>query len=340
MKIEPLKVSDKVIELSEDQLLPGNTWGDSATRDRLLKIVPDSRDTKEEDVVDAILSDSSSPSELSSPGEVLQNILPNLTGGGILPVKYSPDRDKGIGKGFEGSLNLNLMAYPQLLPLLKPGAILNLNESIGYGSGICRSYRIGGVRLSGKEMAIASTIDFYLPVSIRQPSPESNSQDTFSYGASGTPLEPPVTGRFMRYVATGQKRSSGAYIYILQLVEGTTVLESMQTINGFIGKKPITRSKDREGSGRPIPEGVFPLGEVYQVPAGQSLGTGLGRLFISIDDTLPRSEIGIHWDENLNDATAGCIGCLTQADVFRALEWKEQQGVTVIQVNYGDFLET
>jgi muramidase (phage lysozyme)/murein DD-endopeptidase MepM/ murein hydrolase activator NlpD len=87
----------------------------------------------------------------------------NLNKAGILDLKTAADEKKGVGKGFEGQLQILSVLQPDVLTW-QPGEIVK--SQTGFGEAIDREYRVSQVKHSWAQGALASTISIYLPVAI------------------------------------------------------------------------------------------------------------------------------------------------------------------------------
>jgi muramidase (phage lysozyme) len=110
-------------------------------------------------------SQTATASALPSATTDLSKLQPtaNLNKAGILDIKSAADEKKGIGKGFEGQLQISSVLQPDVLTW-QPGEIVK--SQTGFGQAIDREYRVSQVKHSWAQGAIASTISIYLPVAV------------------------------------------------------------------------------------------------------------------------------------------------------------------------------
>jgi muramidase (phage lysozyme) len=110
-------------------------------------------------------SQTATASALPSATTELNKLQPaaNLNKAGILDIKSAADEKKGIGKGFEGQLQILSVLQPDVLTW-QPGEIVK--PQTGFGEAIDREYRISQVKHSWTQGAIASTVSIYLPVAV------------------------------------------------------------------------------------------------------------------------------------------------------------------------------
>jgi murein DD-endopeptidase MepM/ murein hydrolase activator NlpD len=110
----------------------------------------------------------------------------NLNKPGILDIKSAADEKKGIGKGFEGQLQILSVFQPDVLTW-QPGEIVK--PQTGFGEAIDREYRVSQVKHSWSAGAIASTVSIYLPVAIvvKQDATPTQGGAVSGMGAIGNP---------------------------------------------------------------------------------------------------------------------------------------------------------
>ncbi len=163
IKLEQLKDREKAFEITRSMLLPGSTFGDSATSDRLVegqKTATNPDTEKKEGVTESSEKASELNEEKGKDGKK----------DGKIDVKQVPDEAKGIGRGFVGQLAINTLANYKILEL-QPGEIVKLSETTGLGDAIARDYRVDRVSHSFQGSPV-TTIDYYLPVAIAIPTKE------------------------------------------------------------------------------------------------------------------------------------------------------------------------
>ncbi len=160
IKLEPLKASDKVRLVKKDAMLPGSSWGDTASNDRNITPVPTEKVTTPTAQPPTATS-TSLPTAAVELGKLQPTV--NLNKAGILDLKSAADEKKGVGKGFEGQLQILSVLQPDVLTW-QPGEIVK--PETGYGEAIDRGYRISQVKHGWGNGAIASTISIYLPVAV------------------------------------------------------------------------------------------------------------------------------------------------------------------------------
>jgi murein DD-endopeptidase MepM/ murein hydrolase activator NlpD len=234
LKLETLKASDKTFAISKKSLLSGSTFGDSANSDRIIKevtvpgtklptpapaTVPTTTPGEAASGTSATRTKAASEAETGTPATPTTSsgsgvpsgtaILATLPGGGasvgtpgavtggIQDLKTKFDEAKGIGKGFEGSLNVNTLLLPEVLSL-QPGSIVELLNDSGFGDAIAREYRVSDVRHSYGSSGITSTITIYLPVAVTPKRQQSASNIAASPAANGvaTGAAPPFSGNW------------------------------------------------------------------------------------------------------------------------------------------------
>lgn len=122
---------------------------------------------------------------------------------GIQKLTEKEDSKKGIGKGFEGTLNINTILQPEALKI-QPGEKVLIETE--YGGGITRPFRISEVRHSYNKSGIKSILDIYLPVSIEVKTSATTTSATPS-NASGSSITGTIsfTGQFATPLARGEK---------------------------------------------------------------------------------------------------------------------------------------
>jgi hypothetical protein len=126
----------------------------------------------------------------------------------------------------------------------------------------------------------------------------------------------------------------GATIFQLTWDETT-----VQMISGLPGYEPIHPHHDYAGSFRPIPEGVYTLGEPVTEPL-EDCDSAIGPDWIPLH---PESDIGgrdgflIHrdWNYTISPGTAGCPAPLHHADMDVILKAVDHGDFDTIVVDYG-----
>lgn len=94
----------------------------------------------------------------------------------------------------------------------------------------------------------------------------------------------------------------------------------------------IHPSKDYAGSGNPLPEGVYDLGEVEDArnEGKDSFGEGIGRYWIRLNQRFhvnDRDAFGVHDDENreYSPGSAGCVCPFASIKMQTILSWMRQK---------------
>jgi murein DD-endopeptidase MepM/ murein hydrolase activator NlpD/muramidase (phage lysozyme) len=167
LKLEPLKVTDKIRVVLPEAIAPGSTWGDSASSERSAPTITSTVSPKSGGTTEQ------SGTDLPSVSKELEKLATpvNLNKVGILLPNSAADEKKGIGKGFEGQLQILSVLQPDVLNW-QPGEIVL--PQTGYGLAIDREYRISQIRhnwsngamTEGRSSTIASSASIYLPVAI------------------------------------------------------------------------------------------------------------------------------------------------------------------------------
>lgn len=125
---------------------------------------------------------------------------------GIQALTEKPDEQKGIGKGFEGTLNINTLVLPNILQA-QPGEIIELMNDTGFGGAIARAYRIESVRHSYSNSGISSSVGYYLPVSVKAKAQAATSSSTGTTTGTATNAvagAPPFSGDWQRTLKKGE----------------------------------------------------------------------------------------------------------------------------------------
>ena len=210
LKIERLKESDGKIKIKPLVILPGSDWGDSANESRILK--SDSEKKPEAPTPQVSQKPGSNGGQIPSSSEVFSDLAQNSTAtiessqSGILDLKQQFDDSKGIGKGFEGQLQLYTPEQPELL-LQQPGTVLLLGDD-SYGDAINREYRIEELTHNYSNQNITSNIRFYLPVAVE--AKQSQSQNS-TQNPAGKPSSS-FTEAGQKPVVKGEKIGGGFFI--------------------------------------------------------------------------------------------------------------------------------
>ncbi|MEP0919776.1 hypothetical protein NC981_23400 [Leptolyngbya sp. DQ-M1] len=152
---------------------------------------------------------------------------------------------------------------------------------------------------------------------------------------------PSLDRRHLRIVNTGTRRAGGLFLLEVRLMEGSKVLDRVNAVSGAPGSQAFRLPADSlAGSGEPLPEGYWDLGEPEPRPRRRSgvpvqliefasstlddfsrdwpaNGDGLGPVWVSLycHSWTARRFIGIHVDNNSSFApgTDGCIGIVNDA---------------------------
>lgn len=174
--------------------------------------------------------------------------------------------------------------------------------------------------------------------------------------SASVPVKPPVnpnSGAIAKYtsnkthctlVPIGIKDRNGFKQFLLELRNafGKTV-DSLTVISGSAiaqRRQLIHPSKDYAGSGNPIPEGIYQIGEVIKMASPEK---GVGYVKIPLDivpefDLNNRSEFLFHDDFNRQFAVGslGCIATYNAADMQKIVGWCLQRSrPEYLVVNYG-----
>lgn len=241
LKLKTLKSSNEKITLSKRYLLPGSFWGENASTDRVLveteadkkkaekdqkkaedKTTAETRQKAIEQAVEQAASkeDTQTVSEgtkqavkknqrtLGDISQFSKSVLPTLAenvkntqASGIQELSKGFDSKKGIGKGFEGRLNVNAQLFPSILRV-QPGQKVALDDSLELGESVRREYRISGVKHSYGGSGIQSSLLIYLPVAVRRRSTAIAAGNTAGTTNPTSTNKVPFTGEF----ATTPKR--------------------------------------------------------------------------------------------------------------------------------------
>jgi lysozyme len=132
---------------------------------------------------------------------------------------------------------------------------------------------------------------------------------------------------FLRLTWTNQISSDGFKALELALVQGAKVTETIPCISGVPSRQsePFVQPKDDyAGSLRPIPEGVYAIGDIRT----GNFEAGIGDTFIPLTVLPPyqvnnRSAFGFHMDANQATApgSAGCVVFSAKADLVQLESW-------------------
>lgn len=147
---------------------------------------------------------------------------------------------------------------------------------------------------------------------------------------------------YLLHTFTGKYDRWGFRSFLLQFVNGNKLVDSIQVISGSSSaqKRPLLKPQnDRSGSGNPIPEGIYRIGNIIRMDV---IEKGVGYTKIPID-VLPdfkvnnRGEFLFHSDENKNYArgSLGCIVTYNEKDMNRIIGWCSQKArPEVLVVDY------
>lgn len=268
---------------------------------------------------------------------------------GIQSLTKEPDEKTGIGKGFEGDLSLITARQPEALDIF-PGTIIRISTRTGFGAALTRQYRISSRRHRYSKDGLQTSITFYLPVSVKSKSSQSvaPTATTTPTAGTGTPVAGglPIPAKVSTYIymtPTGRKDQFNANIYKVALIREGKEVDAVEAVCGYNRKSPVLRSQDYSGSGNPCPTGVFKLDPVRI--GGNA--AGVGKYWIGVNGTSPRSAIGFHSDVNRyvgSSGTAGCIGIIdpdeggklitSYPNTLKVVGWRNS-GVDTFVVNHG-----
>lgn len=148
--ISKLKPDDKRIKITEDVILPNSEWGDIATDVRILQDAENLEKNEKE----------------------------------LFDLTNSENSDAGIGKGFESTIGIDTLAFPEILAA-KPGEIISIQPNT-LGKALARDFRISGVRHSMSGGAIQTLLNVYLPVRIQRTVQATPSTSNASAGTNAT----------------------------------------------------------------------------------------------------------------------------------------------------------
>lgn len=147
---------------------------------------------------------------------------------------------------------------------------------------------------------------------------------------------PSITRRHIRIVKTGTRRSDGLYLLEVRLMDGSSILDKVNAVSGAPGAQAFRLpAASPAGSGEPLPEGYWDLGEPEPRPRKRFgspnplvefaggvtnnfsanwpiAGDGLGPVWVAMycHSWTARRAIGFHVDNNASFApgTDGCVG--------------------------------
>jgi hypothetical protein len=114
---------------------------------------------------------------------------------------------------------------------------------------------------------------------------------------------------------------------------------TIEMISGLPGYEPIHPQHDYAGSFRPIPEGIYTLGEPVTEPV-EDCDTAIGPDWIPLhpeSDVSGRDGFLIHrdWNYTVSPGTAGCPSPLHHADMDVILKAVDRGEFDTIVVDYG-----
>jgi hypothetical protein len=136
---------------------------------------------------------------------------------------------------------------------------------------------------------------------------------------------------YLKLIRTRRQNSDGLEWLDLALMNGDRAVDRVQVYSGqAYAQDFFDPTKDYSGSMRPIPEGVYQVGEMEYAPS--TWGEGLGARYAALD-VLPqyrannRSAIGLHLDANRSYApgSAGCIVTVDERTLDRVVGWLDQK---------------
>jgi hypothetical protein len=118
----------------------------------------------------------------------------------------------------------------------------------------------------------------------------------------------------------------------LDFFNRTKRVDSTSALSGYASRQYeefVDPVLDVSKSGRPIPEGIYTIGEPEYTE--QSWGPGLGHIWIALEPLAEyqvnnRSAFGIHNDANRewSRGSAGCVVTWSDPDIERIAKWCEQ----------------
>jgi lysozyme len=162
--------------------------------------------------------------------------------------------------------------------------------------------------------------------------------------AKKRPASPPsIARRYIRIVKTSTRRSDGLYLLEVRLMDGGSILDRVNAVSGVPGAQAFRLpAASPAGSGEPLPEGYWDLGEPEPRPRKRSGtpnplvefasgvtgdfsrdwpkdGDGLGPVWVSMycHAWTARRFIGFHVDNNssFSPGTDGCIGIINDSNL-------------------------
>jgi hypothetical protein len=145
---------------------------------------------------------------------------------------------------------------------------------------------------------------------------------------------------------TGKRDQHGLEILQLQRFNDGVPMGVLTAYSGGPRNQVFRRGVDsRRGSGEPLPEGLWSIGDI-DWKAGKdnysaSWGPGLGAAWVPIEYQAPgdteRSAIGFHLDENVISAPGsdGCVVFRTKADLASFIAWLRSDNPRQLYVDWG-----
>jgi hypothetical protein len=135
---------------------------------------------------------------------------------------------------------------------------------------------------------------------------------------------------YLKLTRTHQRNVDGLEWLDLALMNGAIAVDKVQVYSGqAYAQEFLNPAADFSGSMRPIPEGVYQIGEMEYAPG--TWGDGLGARYAALDVLSQyrannRGAIGLHLDANkaYSPGSAGCVTTPTEAVLDRVVAWLAQ----------------
>lgn len=218
----------------------------------------------------------------------------------------------------------------------------NNNGAIDAGEVVSQPQRIGNESLR----RYLGSGNYFLEVTS-----ETNQATSFTVKTSFTALGK-GDRRYLNLTRTNQVSADGLVAVRMELMQDGKAIDALNVISGQPGKQFFrTGNQSQSGSGEPLPEGYWTLGEVEWASGRKGDESknwpadldGLGPIWVTMSPQFwtERSAIGIHLDSNssMYPGTVGCPGFVTKADMRRFVSWFDDAGtapkVAVVDWNLG-----
>jgi hypothetical protein len=139
----------------------------------------------------------------------------------------------------------------------------------------------------------------------------------------------------VKFIPTQRKDEYGAKIYVMEFPSGLRI----NCCSGLPGYEPCFPSEDYPGSCRPIPEGVYKIGQIVK-ECEETCDGAIGPDWIELivlSDIGGRNAFLIHrdWNYHLSPGTAGCPAPLRHTDMDVIIDAIRQQKITHFVADYG-----